>query len=77
MTTLSKGTGVKQIRENAEIRDKRAAVEKAWNELVASGGGRIRDQQGEETSERRANAEKKWNELVDSGVVTERKERDI
>ncbi|MFV9921057.1 MAG: type IV secretion system protein, partial [Rickettsia conorii subsp. raoultii] len=69
-------TGVKQIRENAEIRDKRAEVEKAWNELVASGGGRIRDQQGEETSERRANAEKKWNELVDSGVVTEIRERD-
>ncbi|MCC8418099.1 MAG: type IV secretion system protein [Rickettsia endosymbiont of Glossina mortisans submortisans] len=69
-------TGVKQIRENAEIRDKRAEVEKAWNELVASGGGRIRDQQGEETSERRTNAEKKWNELVDSGVVTEIRERD-
>ncbi|BBJ30999.1 hypothetical protein RAS_01080 [Rickettsia asiatica] len=69
-------TGVKQIRENAEIRDKRAEVEKAWNELVASGGGRIRDQQGEETSERHANAEKKWNELVDSGVVTEIRERD-
>ncbi|QQV74613.1 hypothetical protein H6P87_00149 [Rickettsia tillamookensis] len=68
--------GVKQIRENAEIRDKRAEVEKAWNELVASGGGRIRDQQGEETSERRANAEKKWNELIDSGVVTEIRERD-
>ncbi|GAA5251838.1 type IV secretion system protein [Candidatus Rickettsia kedanie] len=68
--------GVKQIRENAEIRDKRVEVEKAWNELVASGGGRIRDQQGEETSERRANAEKKWNELVDSGVVTEIRERD-
>jgi type IV secretion system protein VirB6 len=69
-------TGVKQIRENAEIRDKRAAVEKAWNELVASGGGRVRDQQGEETSERRTNAEKKWNELVDSGVATEIRERD-
>ncbi|AFC70465.1 TrbL/VirB6 family protein [Rickettsia australis] len=68
--------GVKQIRENAEIRDKRIEVEKAWNELVASSGGKIRDQQGEETSERRANAEKKWNALVDSGVVTEIRERD-
>ncbi|AFB20677.1 type IV secretion system protein [Rickettsia canadensis] len=67
-------TGVKQIRENAEIRDKRAEVEKAWNELVASGGGRIRDQQGEEISERRANAEKVWDELVKNGVVTEKKD---
>ncbi|KDO03141.1 TrbL/VirB6 family protein [Rickettsia tamurae] len=69
-------TGVKQIRENAEIRDKRVKVEKAWNELVASGGGRVREQEGGEVSERRANAEKKWNELVDSGVVTEIRERD-
>ncbi|AFE48928.1 TrbL/VirB6 family protein [Rickettsia prowazekii] len=68
--------GVKQIRENAEIRDKRVEVEKAWNELVASGRGRIRDQQSEATSERRTNAEKKWKELVDSGVVTEIRERD-
>ncbi|AFE54735.1 TrbL/VirB6 family protein [Rickettsia typhi] len=69
-------TGIKQIRENAEIRDKRVEVEKAWNELVASGGGRIRDQQSEETSEQRTNAEKKWNEFVDSGVVTEIREID-
>ncbi|ABV74488.1 TrbL/VirB6 plasmid Conjugative transfer protein [Rickettsia akari str. Hartford] len=64
--------GVKQIRENAEIRDKRVKVETAWNELVASGVGR--EQEGGERSERRVNAEKVWDELVKSGVVTEKKD---
>ena len=67
-------TGVKQIQENAEIRDKRVKVETAWNELVASGGGRVREQERGEISERRANAEKTWDELVKSGVVTEKKD---
>ena len=67
-------TGVKQIRENAKIRDKHVKVEKAWNELVASGGERVREQEGGEISERRANAEKAWDELVKSGVVTEKKD---
>ncbi|HJD57760.1 MAG TPA: hypothetical protein LFV92_00675 [Rickettsia endosymbiont of Ceroptres masudai] len=65
---------MKQIRENAEIRDKRVKVETAWNELVASGGVRVREQEGGEVSERRANAEKTWDELVKSGVVTEKKD---
>ena len=67
-------TGVKQIRENAEIRDKRVEVAKVWNELVASGGGRVREQEGGGISARRANAEKAWDELVKSGVVTEKKD---